>query len=982
VKTLGIDIGTASVGTALVGDTRILAATVRIFEAGTEGDIKGGRDQSPNLARRNARQQRRQINRRARKASKLYNLLVRHGLLPRAADGTSEARQATLTALDLTLRNPYQLRAAALDAKLQPFEFGRALFHLSQRRGFLSSRKQAAKPSEELGVVKQGISDLARAIEAAGCRTLGEYFNTVDPQVARIRGRYTARKMYLHEFELLWAAQAAHHPNLLTDDLHRKVFKTIFFQRPLKSQADKIGYCSIDGNEKRCPVYLRIAQRYRLIEQVNNLEVDGRALTQDERTTLIHALENQGDMTFGAVRKLLGLKKGKFNLEAVDEKRLIGNRTNAAMLAALGEYWLALDGQGRDALVEYSWGFEKQDKLAGAAAKKFGWPVAVAEKFAAVPFEAGYLLLSRRVIEEALPRLEAGDRLVEIRSDLMPATERPIFKLLPSLDEAAKYLGPVWSLTVRRSLTEMRKVVNALIRQHGLPDTMRVELARDLRKSRKRREEIHWSQNENKERREAAAAKILAEIGDPQPSRDDIEKVLLAEECGWHDPYTNAPISMRQLIGDEAMFQVEHIVPYSKSFDNSFANKTLCPTKVNVDKGNRTPYEAFGSDEAMLDRVAKFSSTFAKEKLRRFKMHGADLDEWLANFSPRALADTSTAARYAVRYLGLLYENPSSVRTTNGVVTAIVRRGLQLSGVLGDATTPKCRDDHRHHAVDALAIALTSDKLIAQISRQAETQPHKRGVSLEAPWPDFTDSARAAIRGIVVSHRQRGRIRGAIHDQTTYSGPINRRNHVRKPLAAMTANQIVNIVDPAVRAVVLTALKGGDPKKVFKSDADLPTMHGHKIRAARISCALNRGGMQIGSAQRVRFVESAANHHIEIFDGPKGWVSFIVTRREALRRLQAHLPIVNRQLEGHRFVMALTNGDTVTKTQDGRRELFVVRKLSYEAAGNRVGFKQIDDAGTGAAKRVFVTLLREMDFQKVRISPTGCAGATLLERET
>jgi len=251
---LGLDVGANSIGWALIGwddgnPQSIIDAGARTFDAGVEGQLESGRDQSRSVDRREARAVRRRLDRRARRLNHLFHVLQKAGLLPtdetdwrnagRAAK--SACRDRVIKGLDTRLRAewksrlqaegapleqrrllphriPYVLRARALDDQLTPHELGRAIYHLAQRRGFLSNRK-ARKEDKEEGVVKEGISRLRAEIADAEARTLGEYFSTIDPELLRIRGRYTHRQMYEDEFELIWTSQVEHHPDLLTEDL-------------------------------------------------------------------------------------------------------------------------------------------------------------------------------------------------------------------------------------------------------------------------------------------------------------------------------------------------------------------------------------------------------------------------------------------------------------------------------------------------------------------------------------------------------------------------------------------------------------------------------------------------------------------------------------------------------------------------------------------------------------------------------------------
>ena len=368
---LGLDLGVQSVGWAVIDPDeqdrpcKIRATGVRCFGSGvgSEREIEMGRDESGSANRRECRQHRRQLWRRARRQKALFRLLQESGLLPSGPAQTPQQRHSLLLDLDAHLMAehgkasdriarhvlPYRLRAEALDKALSPHALGRALYHLGQRRGFLSNRK-AKKDSEEEGVVKAGIVELYESMTQASSRTVGEYFAGLDPEEERIRGRWTARKMYLDEFEAIWSAQVPHH-EVLTDQLKSRIHRVIFRQRPLKSQKGLIGKCSLERGQRRTLMASLDAQRFRYWQKINDLEITDpygeiHELTDQQRATLEGAFEKREEITFAGIRKLLGLKKPRgaennyfLNLEAGGEKRLIGNRTAARMSKVLGKQW-------------------------------------------------------------------------------------------------------------------------------------------------------------------------------------------------------------------------------------------------------------------------------------------------------------------------------------------------------------------------------------------------------------------------------------------------------------------------------------------------------------------------------------------------------------------------------------------------------------------------------------------------------------------
>lgn len=382
---LGLDLGSASLGWALValnkdGEPETLLRTgVRVFDpgvSGTELEILQGKDEAKAVERRQARLQRRQLRRRAARQRELFEVLQVSRLLPAYPQPISSgrphftnarkslARHEILNTLDAQLHAkwtprmtavpqphhvlPYFLRAQALREKLAPHEVGRVFYHLCQRRGFKSNRRETTKTKEqerEKSEVYNGISEIAQQMQTSGAATLGEFFAAQNPHEKRIRKRWTARPMYEDEFERIWQAQAPHHPDLLTPGLKNRIHRLLFFQRPIAKQTHLVGTCELEPGHRRATLASLDAQRFRLLQKVNDLRVlfadfSERKLSAEERTKLLTAMETQGGFSFGKVRELLGLPKRGcwFNFEGKGQKdKLPGNHTATKMLAAFGK---------------------------------------------------------------------------------------------------------------------------------------------------------------------------------------------------------------------------------------------------------------------------------------------------------------------------------------------------------------------------------------------------------------------------------------------------------------------------------------------------------------------------------------------------------------------------------------------------------------------------------------------------------------------
>lgn len=1033
---LGLDIGANSIGWCLVETidakpTKIVTAGVRCFDAGVEGDIGKGREESRNAKRRQARQTRRQTWRRQRRQAHLFRALQKAGLLPHTDSVTPQSIHDCLLGIDRTLRAVltaddhigqqvflYRLRARAASERIEPHELGRAIYHLAQRRGFLSNRKAAAKEGEEAGQVRTGIATLEQAICDAKALTLGAYFALLDPDDERIRSRWTSRKMYEDEFDAIWRQQARHHP-LLTSDLEREVRGAIFRQRPLKSQSDKIGRCELEPTCKRAPIALLSSQRFRLLQTVNHLRVlapgaPSRALSPDERGRLIDLLEVEGDLTLAKAKRKLSLSgKARFSLEEGGETKLVGNRTNAKLRGIFGEPWNSLPASEKDRVVNDVITFDKPEALRKRGVRRWGLDADAAQRLADLTLEEGYLGHSTRAVMKLLPALEEGLAYQTVRQREYPgafASGEPADRLPPVLSE--KGLPELRNPAVARAISELRKIVNALIKEFGKPDLVRIELARDLKKARKHRQDASKRMRVRELERSRAVDRLLREARIPQPKRSDIEKVLLAEECGWRCPYTGISFSMRDLVGDSPRVDVDHILPFSRSLDDSFFNKTLCLHEENRNvKKNRAPFEAYGATPRwpeILQRVEAFKGPAAEEKLRRFKVEdlGPELTE---DFVARQLNDTRYASTLAASYLGRLYGGLADangrlrVQVSKGGATALLRNAWGLHSVLGDGGT-KNRDDHRHHAVDAIVIALTGPAEVHALAR-ASSQAWERGsrrtiAAIEPPWEGFLSNVHDAIDRITVSHRPRHRLSGALHEETLYSREFRRAGkagrpeavrHQRKPIDALSRADVDKIVDPRIREVVQRALAEcgtDDPAKAFKERSAHPTFtaaSGRAIPVHRVRVEVSKAVVSIGRGERARYVAPGSNHHMAIVavagaDGTdQRWEGHVVTRLEAMERHRTGRPVVQREWgEGRTFVCSIASGDTVQITLPGEKpDYFVVGAVS----GGRLELTRSRDARPvseikksgvkGGRLLKAVDSLRALGLLKVGVSPIG-----------
>lgn len=1082
---LGIDLGSASLGWALIeldssgrplglllqedGGTQTLPACgVRIFEPGVDGtalDIEQGKDQSKAVDRRTARLHRRQLRRRAYRQAKLFRLLQRNGLLPYSGSTepltSSEERHAVLNGFDAELWKKWQggsatgdfaqlplycLRKTALDQRLEPYELGRVLYHLSQRRGFKSNRREGAKTADkdkEIGAVKAGIATLYEKMAAAHARTLGEYFAGLDPHSIgqNVRRRWTARKMYEEEFALIWTAQSAFYPDLLSEELQREVSHLLFFQRPIAAQSHLVGKCELEGGNHRRAAWATLeAQRFRILQKVNDLKIIrpgdpvAQPLTAEQRKFIFDLLDREGDQTFANLRKQLAKQfslnaKYEFNLERGDEKRLRGNRTNKAMIAAFGKRWDIFNTEEQKQIVEDWRNSESEDALLRRGIEHWGLEEIAARRWVDAKPEGGYCALSRKAINRLIPLMLTGKPFKEAETELYGNrfSGGVVLDQLPPLHVHRKIkgsgekeqlltslrLGSIRNPAVERALTEMRKVVNAIVRAYGKPYEIRIELARELKKPRKERESATKQNRTRQKEREKAKADLLRECGIQNPSRADIEKVLLYEECGGECPYTGKHFTLRQLFQD-GQFDVEHIIPLTRYPDDSFQNKTLCWHEENRNiKRNKTPFEAYSADTARWEEMQlriKAWKPANPGKLKRFMLRSEDE---LEEFTARQMNDTRYASVLACRLLESLYGGRDvqtesgfrrAITASSGAVTATLRRVWGLEHILREASASsnglsrgKPRTDHRHHAIDAITIALTKQAVIQSMSRSASLemriqQDVRAFRKVEAPWSDFVGSIRPHIEGLVISHRPEHKMSGALHDETNYGRPYTHNGkpmvNIRKPVASLSAGDMEKIADPSVRsAVQRKALELNGDLSQCESNQNWPMLasgNGSAIPIKRVRIRKVMTPTPVASGPRERYVALSNNHHAAVFAkvDERGrevrWDSISVSLYEAMERNRNHLSVIQRhysEFEDYQFKFSLMNGDIVEICKDGAPQFFRLRSIESNGVFFLLPIRDArlvkDIAATGDRWRPSADALRKLGCRKVSIDTLG-----------
>ncbi len=907
-KLFSFDIGSTSIGWCVFGlnakgePDKILDMGTRIFSDGREPKSEASLAEGRRLARAASRMR----DRYKRRRKTTLRTLIEFGLMP--AD--KQAQEALLRETGDRKKdsgedsaNPYALRAQALDRQLPPAYIGRALFHLGQRRGFKSNRKTDRRDNDQ-GKIAIGIAELIATMDRDGARTYGEWLarRRQNGQVVRLRmdseifndtnySFYPERSLLEKEFHAIWDAQSAYYPDLMSEDRRDFLFNVIFYQRPLKKPL--VGKCAFNPAETRIAKAHPLFQEFRLYKEVNELELvqpdlSHKKLTLDQRNALIRHLRSKREVSFSSLRRTLKLPPNiHFNKESESRKKLKGDEIYAAMTDKkhFGTKWanMTQDEQWQivqklkdeqDPLALYDW-LDKTHNLQGEQA----------EAIATHPLPDGYGRLGETALSSMLdelkstviPEAEAAKNcgydhaLAGAGSDEGEETLPPYQEILERHippgsgnpeDLYDIYKGRITNPTVHIGLNQLRRLANRLIRHHGKPRFMAVELARELQLSDKQKDTIRKTITQNTR----AAEKRSQKIQDLREGNSHFKALVdngynrlllkLWEELNPDNPedrcciYTGKPISPSMLFSGAV--DIDHILPWSKTLDDSQANKIVCIRHANSEKRNQAPADVVQWQDhydQILARVARLP----KNKQWRFATNAMEKVEQSDGIPARHLGDTQYLSRMAREYMECLYpiEEPDEhgelkkrqhIRTSPGRLTEMLRRNWGLNGLLPDSNLggmaqEKNRKDHRHHAIDAAVVGVTTPRLLKRISDAAGRMEAQQLENLVAkivsetlPWDGFRDDLQKAVNAIIVSHKPdhgtvsrsgvaqgRGQTAGKLHNETAY-GPGTSSDGKpiavhRKPFMSIQSKDIPSIRDELLRERLFSVLDGKTDKK-------------------------------------------------------------------------------------------------------------------------------------------------------------------------
>lgn len=731
---LALDVGTASLGLVafkLNGQLQpvdVEYSSVNIFSEPLLPAKSGGVGEPKKAARRLARQQRRLIERRARRLRRIAHLAPLIGLRPTEV-GPDDGQHI------------HALRASAIKQRIELPELLNALLKLAKRRGYAGGFK-VKKEGEEAGQVQGGIEDLKKLLSDNDCTTLGELLDKRfgDTEHAgrgpreslklKALGLYAHREMLEEEFDRVWSEQARHHPVLNTEGTAYSVrgvveklpikqhFKeAIFYQRALKSVSGMVGQCALEPTLPRAPAAQPAAQAFRIEKQLADLRWGmgrmQRTLSKAQRDhirAMLHdteQLNKDGALTFGKIYKSLanaGLRQefpSQFNTDRFSRETLLGDKTAKAM-SGLGmlDHWKALDSTTQLRVVNFIANLGSPESVDStdwhARMKPEPKPEVAAfinqwvdsgtfDRLGKMGFDTGRAAYCIKALKQLSAKMQEGEGCDEHAArETFYQPPAPTGELLMHLPQPA----PTGNVVVDVALRVVRHAVNQCLKTMGEPPAqVIVELSRDMALGLKARGDKEKAIDKNRRARINAKTEIEGSQPGRTATNNDIFRYLLAQEQDFHCPYCSKRMELGEALDGNAT-NVDHILPRSLTqVKRERSHLVIAHRTCNAAKGDNVPLEAFKGDADRISAIENCANILKRKRSYRkanyllAESYEAEKlnDKSLEDFTDRQFVESSWIAKLVAQWMKDVCQN---VSVSRGELTAQLRRAWKLETVI------------------------------------------------------------------------------------------------------------------------------------------------------------------------------------------------------------------------------------------------------------------------------------------------------------
>lgn len=759
--------------------------------------------------------------------------------------------------------NPLQMRSEALERKLTDAELSRCLSHLVKKRGYRGTRieeqeaqialkKDAAKKAKKPAKAKKegeendadktkkiiyAISKFKEQLAASSSETLGDFLyklnqeydgcNQKSTKANYDEERFYDRGLYQDEFDLIKKRQREF-GCAWDEGMWQTIEDFIFYQRPLKKPI--MGKCILYNTCARAPRALPSFQRFRILQDLGNLKLwDGwnkEEIDPDEKRKIFDKLLRQNQMAFGKMRTLLKLPKERvFNLESARNKDLKGDKTSVLIAKHYGDEWYDLSLAMQDSIV-MSLKYELDTDKLLLDLKNKNIPKDKIRALLQVPvsdLESGNACFSRKALRDLITYMEPQfTPAATIHRRLMPPKEVELKdkldyygKTLPNrvmnffdkddMNQEERMYGKIGNPTVHMALNQTRKIVNTIIDRFGKPEQIVVEVARDLKNSKRVKKLISSEMAANNKKNKSALEKIK-KLG-LRGTKLELARYRLWEELHPKEDkrccvFTGKLIPLEKVFSSEV--QIMKLLPFSKTLNSHTSNEILVWKKVVGLKGNATPDEAFNKEGSPF----KYADILKRIKFlsqgKQFKFRPNALGKYGANISTH-MNDNAYVSCVARDYLQSICQN---VWTTSGELTPILKSSWGLDE-LSDINY-----DLRDIAVNAVVVGMIDRRLMKLANEKASSMDD---LTFDQPKIDLVPRVSEIYEKLIVCPRPDRPYPTETHRQSYYTkidedkmphdedGNIKKTAFnlkIKKSIDSLTDGTISRIVSPKIRTVL------------------------------------------------------------------------------------------------------------------------------------------------------------------------------------
>lgn len=777
MRIFGFDLGIASIGWAVVDIEKennnpeveratvgkIQQAGVRIFSV-AENPKDGSSLAAP---RREKRRVRRALRRKALRVKEIRALLENSGL---------GNQNIVVNSDDIDV---WALRAEdAFCRKLSPRELSRVLIHMAKHRGYKSMRKSAEENDKETGKVLVSIArnrermgeykTMAQMIYKSGCNDAKKYRNGDG-----VYDNSIPREEIERELDLIFDAQQKY--GLFTPELLEQYKKIAFRVRPMQSVGKMVGGCTLEPNCLRAPKEAPTAELFVALTRINNMKIviDGevRSVSDAERVAILDLLRKTQTVKYKTLHNKIwkgqdvvfrGVKEESqdfYSMAGWHKLKKILNDADMADMRMLDRIMKVVATQKDEAAIAKELRRKKVPEKYIAKLKELS-----TSKFINLSLQALY-----KIVPEMMRGLTYDKACAAAGYDFKNKVSGDVKGDNGCIAEISEWTRvPV----VNRTVAQFRKVYNALVRKYGAPDQVNLEVGRELKNNFDDRKKIERQQNENRDKNDKARAEYEGLVGRKATAKE-VLKYKLYQDQNCQCMYSGEAIDLAHL--DD--YEIDHILPYSRSLDNSYTNKALVKYTENQAKGNKTPYEYLGNTarwDAFVGRVSAIKTALGGRKIAN--LLNKDFEAKEEDFRERNANDNAYASRHVRQLLNTAFPE-LRVDVRAGALTHYLRGqwGLEKSRTESD----------RHHAQDAIVVACATPGMVQYLSTISGLFENKRNEkdkpwwnrlkqNIQEPWDGFRADVLRSVDEVFVSRTVRGKATGSAHKDTINSPKTNK----------------------------------------------------------------------------------------------------------------------------------------------------------------------------------------------------------------